>query len=413
MIHFNRPCMTGKETEYIRQAVETGKLSGNGEFTHRCQEFFQKRYGFRKCLLTTSCTDALEMAALLTGVGPGDEVIVPSYTFVSSALAFVRTGATVVFADSCADQPNLDAEKLESLITPRTKVIVPVHYAGCACDMDRIMAIAGKHGLLVVEDAAQAVDSWYELKSRVEVEERRENVLSSTSTSHFNSSSRALGSIGHLAAFSFHETKNITAGGEGGMLVVNDERFVRRAEILWEKGTNRAEFFRGEVNKYGWVDTGSSFLPSEINAAYLWAQCENLDAIQAERKRLWQRYWDFLSENFQSRISAGEISLPKIPAQATNNAHMFYLLFADLKSRTDFIAKMRERDILTPFHYLPLHSSEFYRRYLKSLVPHPSSLVRSLPNCDRYADTLVRLPLYYGLAPDQDRVLAAVKEVIG
>ena len=387
MIHFNRPCMTGKETEYIRQAVETGKLSGNGEFTHRCHDFFQARYGFRKCLLTTSCTDALEMAALLTGVGPGDEVIVPSYTFVSSALAFVRTGATIVFADSCADQPNLDAERIESLITPRTKVIVPVHYAGCACDMDRIMAIAEKHGLLVVEDAAQAVDSFYK--------------------------GRALGSIGHLAAFSFHETKNITAGGEGGLLAINDERFVRRAEILWEKGTNRAEFFRGEVNKYGWVDTGSSFLPSEINAAYLWAQCENLDAIQAERKRLWQRYWDFLSENFQSRISAGEISLPKIPAHATNNAHMFYLLFADLKSRTDFIAKMRERDILTPFHYLPLHSSEFYHRYVQSLVPHPSSLIRSLPNCDRYADTLVRLPLYYGLAPDQDRVLAAVKEVIG
>ena len=415
MIHFNRPCMTGKETDYIRQAVETGKLSGNGEFTHRCQDFFCARYGFRKCLLTTSCTDALEMAALLTGVGPGDEVIVPSYTFVSSALAFVRTGATIVFADSCADQPNLDAEKIEALITPRTKVIVPVHYAGCACDMERIQAIAEKHDLLVVEDAAQAVDSWYVVRdSDFAVRDAPRPPLP---TSHepraTNHEPRPLGGIGHLAAFSFHETKNITAGGEGGMLVVNDERFVRRAEILWEKGTNRAEFFRGEVNKYGWVDTGSSFLPSEINAAYLWAQCENLDAIQAERKRLWQRYWDFLSENFQSRISAGEISLPKIPAHATNNAHMFYLLFADLKSRTDFIAKMRERDILTPFHYLPLHSSEFYHRYVQSLVPHPSSLIRSLPNCDRYADTLVRLPLYYGLAPDQDRVLAAVKEVIG
>ena len=393
MIHFNRPCMTGKETDYIRQAVETGKLSGNGEFTHRCQDFFQTRCGFRKCLLTTSCTDALEMAALLTGVGPGDEVIVPSYTFVSSALAFVRTGATIVFADSCADQPNLDAERIESLITPRTKVIVPVHYAGCACDMDRIMAIAEKHGLLVVEDAAQAVDSFYK--------------------------GRALGSIGHLAAFSFHETKNITAGGEGGLLAINDERFVRRAEILWEKGTNRAEFFRGEVNKYGWVDIGSSFLPSEINAAYLWAQCENFDAIQTERKRLWQRYYDFFEENFRSQISEsgarileGGIALPTIPGYATNNAHMFYLLFPDLASRSDFIAKMRARDILTPFHYLPLHSSEFYQRHVRSLASCPSSFVPSLPNCDRYADTLVRLPLYYGLAPDQDKVLSAVKEVL-
>ena len=378
--------MTGMEAEYIRQAVEGGKISGNGEFTKRCQAFFEKRYGFKKCLLTTSGTDALEMAAILTGVGPGDEVIVPSYTFVSTALAFLRCGAKVVFADSRDDEPNIDATKIEALITQRTKVIAPVHYAGCACDMDAIMEIANRHNLLVVEDAAQAVDSFYK--------------------------GRALGSIGHLGCFSFHETKN-TISGEGGMLTINDERFIRRAEIIWEKGTNRAEFFRGEVNKYGWVDTGSSFLPSEINAAYLWAQCENLDAIQAERKRLWQRYWDFLSENFQSRISAGEISLPKIPAHATNNAHMFYLLFADLKSRTDFIAKMRERDILTPFHYLPLHSSEFYHRYVQSLVPHPSSLIRSLPNCDRYADTLVRLPLYYGLAPDQDRVLAAVKEVIG
>ena len=409
MIHFNRPCMTGKETDYIRQAVESGKISGNGEFTHRCQDFFQKRYGFRKCLLTTSCTDALEMAALLSGVGPGDEVIVPSYTFVSSALAFVRTGATVVFADSCADQPNIDAEKIEPLITPRTKVIVPVHYAGCACDMDRIMAIAEKHGLLVVEDAAQAVDSWFKLEREVGVGER--NVKSPTPTRDSNLM-RPLGSIGHLAAFSFHETKNITAGGEGGMLAINDERFVRRAEILWEKGTNRAEFFRGEVNKYGWVDTGSSFLPSEINAAYLWAQCENLDAIQTERKRLWQRYWDFFTENFRSQISEGRIALPKIPEYATNNAHMFYLLFPDLASRSDFIAKMRERDILTPFHYLPLHSSEFYQRYSSARTANHEPRTTLLPNCDRYADTLVRLPLYYGLAPDQDRVLSAVKEVL-
>ena len=252
MIPFNKPYMTGRETGYIRQAVESGKLSGNGVFTKKCQLFFEERYGFRKCLLTTSCTDALEMAAILTGVGPGDEVIVPSYTFVSTALAFVRQGAKIVFCDSCCENPNIDPVEIEKLVTPRTKVIVPVHYAGVACNMDAIMGIARRHDLLVVEDAAQAVDSFYTGKDNV---------------------SRSLGSIGHLAAFSFHETKNIIAG-EGGMLVVNDPRFIRRAEMIWEKGTNRAEFFRGEVNKYGWVDTGSSFLPSEVVAAFLWAQLE-------------------------------------------------------------------------------------------------------------------------------------------
>ena len=373
--------MTGMETEYIRQAVASGKISGNGEFTHRCQDFFEKRYGFRKCLLTTSGTDALEMAAILTGVGPGDEVIVPSYTFVTTALAFIRCGAKVVFADSRDDEPNIDASKLESLITPRTKVIVPVHYAGCACDMDAIMGIAQRHNLLVVEDAAQAVDSFY--------------------TSGKDSASplrKALGSIGHFGCFSFHETKNIISG-EGGMLTINDERFVRRAEIIWEKGTNRAEFFRGEVNKYGWVDVGSSFLPTEIVSAFLWAQLEHLDEIQAERKRLWQAYWDFFSTFKPSNSQT--FKLPTIPDYATNNAHMFYLLFPDLAKRSDFIAKMKARDILTVFHYLPLHSSEYYK------AQHDG---RELPNCDRYADTLVRLPLYYGLAPDQDKVFATIKE---
>ena len=373
--------MTGMETEYIRQAVASGKISGNGEFTHRCQDFFEKRYGFRKCLLTTSGTDALEMAAILTGVGPGDEVIVPSYTFVTTALAFIRCGAKVVFADSRDDEPNINASKLESLITSRTKVIVPVHYAGCACDMDAIMGIAQRHNLLVVEDAAQAVDSFY--------------------TSGKDSASplrKALGSIGHFGCFSFHETKNIISG-EGGMLTINDERFIRRAEIIWEKGTNRAEFFRGEVNKYGWVDVGSSFLPTEIVSAFLWAQLEHLDEIQAERKRLWQAYWDFFS-TFKSSNSQ-TFKLPTIPDYATNNAHMFYLLFPDLAKRSDFIAKMKARDILTVFHYLPLHSSEYYK------AQHDG---RELPNCDRYADTLVRLPLYYGLAPDQDKVFATIKE---
>lgn len=393
MIHFNRPYMTGKETEYIRQAVADGKISGNGEFTQKCQTYFEQRYGFRKCLLTTSCTDALEMAAILTEVGPGDEVIVPSYTFVSSALAFVRQGATLVFADSRADQPNIDETQIESLITPKTKVIVVVHYAGVACDMDAIMAIANRHGLLVVEDAAQAIDSFYGKKP--------------------------LGSIGHLAAFSFHETKNIISG-EGGLLVVNDERFVRRAEIIWEKGTNRAEFFRGAVNKYGWVDTGSSFLPTEIVSAFLWAQLEHLDEIQSERKRLWQNYWDFFTEmgftaNDMNHPSGGggyAVRLPQIPAYATNNAHMFYLLFPDLATRTDFIAQMKARDILTVFHYLPLHSSTFYQTYSQTHVPTGSPQQPTLPNCDRYADTLVRLPLYCGLAPDQDNVLAAIREVL-
>ena len=379
--------MTGLETEYIRQAVEGGKISGNGEFTKRCQAFFEKRYGFRKCLLTTSGTDALEMAAILTGVGPGDEVIVPSYTFVSTALAFLRCGAKVVFADSRADEPNIDASKIESLVTPRTKVVVPVHYAGCACDMDAIMAIAKKHDLLVVEDAAQAVDSFYEPKVKAEGEGEQRN-------------RRPLGGIGHLGCFSFHETKNIISG-EGGMLVINDERFVRRAEIIWEKGTNRAEFFRGEVNKYGWVDIGSSFLPTEIVSAFLWAQLEHLDEIQAERKRLWQRYWDGLED--LRRKTGDAFELPKIPEYATNNAHMFYLLFPDLAKRSDFIAKMKARDILTVFHYLPLHSSAYYR---------DSHDGRALPNCDRYADTLVRLPLYYDLGPDQDKVFAAIEEAL-
>ncbi len=376
MIHFNRPYMTGKETEYIRQAVADGKISGNGAYTAKCQRFLEERYGFGKCLLTTSCTDALEMAAILTGVGPGDEVIVPSYTFVSTALAFVRCGAKIVFADSRADEPNLDVGALEALITPRTRVIVPVHYAGCACEMDAIMALAKKHDLLVVEDAAQAIDSYY---------------VGS------DGSRRALGSIGHFGCFSFHETKNIISG-EGGMLAINDPRFVRRAEIIWEKGTNRAEFFRGEVNKYGWVDIGSSFLPTEIVSAFLWAQLEHLDEIQAERKRLWEVYRQFLAA-YEPRVK-----LPVVPACATNNAHMFYLLFPDLAKRTDFIAKMRAQDVLCVFHYLPLHSSGYYR------ANHDG---RALPNCDRYAETLVRLPLYCGLAPDQPRVLEALKTALG
>jgi dTDP-4-amino-4,6-dideoxygalactose transaminase len=362
MIPFNKPHLTGKEAHYMYEAVYEGKLSGNGKFTKRCQAWFEQRYGFRKCLLTTSGTDALEMCAMLCNLKPGDEVIIPSYTFVSTALAFLREGARVVFADSMQRNPNLDADLLESLITPRTRVIVPVHYAGVACDMDAILAVAEKHNLLVVEDAAQAIDGYY--------------------------NGRPLGSIGHLAAFSFHETKNITSGGEGGLLVVNDERLVRRAEIIWEKGTNRAEFFRGEVNKYGWVDMGSSFLPSEVNAAFLWAQLENIEDIQSKRKQLWLRYY----ETLKPLAEKGYFSLPDLPSYATLNAHMFYLVFPSLETRTEFIAYLKEHGVLAVFHYLSLHSSDYYQS------KHDG---RVLPQCDRFADCLVRLPLFYDLSLEQ------------
>lgn len=368
-IPFNKPYLSGREPEYMCEAVRSGKISGNGDFTKRCQRYFEERYGFRKCLLTTSCTDALEMAAILSDVGPGDEVIVPSYTFVSSALAFVRQGAKIVFADSCPDNPNLDVKQLEALITPRTKVIVAVHYAGVACDMDPLMELAQRYGLLVVEDAAQAVDARYK--------------------------GRPLGSIGHLAAFSFHETKNVIAG-EGGMLVVNDERFLRRAEIIWEKGTNRAEFFRGEVNKYGWVDTGSSFLPSEITAAFLWAQLECLDRIQEKRKQLWNQY----HEQLAPLAEKGCFTLPDIPDYAINNAHMFYLVCRSIEERTALIGKLKDAGILAVFHYLSLHSSPYYA---------PRHDGRALPYCDRFADCLVRLPMYYELLPeDVDRICRVI-----
>ena len=370
-IDFNRPFLTGKEMQYMEEAVNSFKLSGNGTFTKKCQAFFEQRYGFGKCLLTTSGTDALEMAAILCNVGPGDEVIVPSYTFVSSALAFVRQGAKIVWADSCPGHPNIDASALESLITPRTKVIVPVHYAGMACDMDAIMAIARKHGIFVVEDAAQAVDSFYKGKP--------------------------LGGIGDIGCFSFHETKNITSGGEGGLLVINNPDMVRRAEIIWEKGTNRAEFFRGMVNKYGWVDTGSSFLPSEINAAFLWAQLEQLDTIQARRKAIWDMYYNGLKE------LEGKVELPKLPEGATNNAHMFYLVCRNIDERTALINSLKSKDICAVFHYLSLHLSAYAQKQLDKTP--------DLPNCDRFADCLVRLPMYYTLTDeDVKEVIQAVKD---
>ena len=361
-IPFNKPYLTGRETEYIREAVASGKISGNGVFTQKCQAFLESRYGFKKALLTTSCTDALEMAAILCGVGPGDEVIIPSYTFVSSALAFVRQGAKIVFADSRRDEPNMDVSKIEALITPRTKVIVPVHYAGVACDMDAVMDIAKRHDLLVVEDAAQAIDSYYTGRDGVR---------------------RALGSIGHFGCFSFHETKNIISG-EGGMLTINDDRFITRAEIIWEKGTNRSQFFRGEVNKYGWVDTGSSFLPSEIVAAFLWAQLEHLDEIQSQRIKHWNAYHEAIAP----LVDKLGCTLPYIPSYATNNAHMFYLVFRDLARRSEFIAYMKAHGILCVFHYLSLHASPYYAG------KHDG---RALPESDRYSDCLVRLPMYFEL----------------
>ena len=375
MIPFNKPYLTGKELLYIKEAVEVhGHISGNGVFTKQCQTFFEQRWGFKKCLLTTSCTDALEMCALLLNIQPGDEVIMPSFTFVSTAIAFIRQGAVIRFVDSRNDHPGIDETLIESVITPKTKAIVVVHYAGVACDMDVIMDIANKHNLFVVEDAAQAIDSYY--------------------TSPKTGVTKALGSIGHLGAFSFHETKNIQCG-EGGMLCINDDQFITRAEILWEKGTNRAEFFRGEVNKYGWVDVGSSFLPSEINAAFLWAQLENLDAIQSRRKEIWQNYYEALSQNAKRKTQ--NFSLPYIPEYASNNAHMFYIVCNTLEDRTLFIAKMKEQGVNPVFHYQSLHTSEFYKD------KHDG---RSLPKTDRYADCLVRLPLFYEV--DEKKVLEVI-----
>src|SRR6478672_3554143 len=333
MIPFNKPYLTGKETHYIQDAVASGKISGNGIYTQKCQDFFEKKYGFKKALLTTSCTDALEMAAILADLKQGDEVIVPSFTFVSTAIAFIRQGAKIVFADSYADNPNIDADTIESLITSRTKAIVPVHYAGVACDMDKIMELAARYNLIVIEDAAQAIDSFYTSK---------------------DGSVKALGSIGHLAAFSFHETKNIISG-EGGMLAINDERFIHRAEIIWEKGTNRAEFFRGEINKYGWVDIGSSFLPSEVISAFLWAQIENLDDIQKKRIALWNAYHTGLSA-----AQLSNIELPKIPEFATNNGHMFYISLKNIEERERLISKLKLNGYHAVFHYISLHSSDYY-----------------------------------------------------
>ena len=374
MIAFNKPYLSGNETEYISTAVKSGKISGDGMFTKKCHEFFEKKYGFKKVLLTTSCSDALEMAAILLDIKDGDEVIVPSFTFVSTANAFVLRGAKIVFADCEDDTPNIDIGKLEALITSKTKAIVPVHYAGMACNMDALMLLAEKHNLFIVEDAAQAIDSFY--------------------------NGKPLGSIGHLAAFSFHETKNIISG-EGGMLVINDERFIHRAEIIREKGTNRSAFFRGETDKYGWVDIGSSFLPSDIIAAFLFAQLENLETIQQRRKNIWDAY----SKGLAGIQQKGLVDLPKLPEYAVNNAHMFYIVCKNLQERTALISRLKEEQIGAVFHYISLHSSVYY------INKHDG---RDLPNADRYTNCLLRLPFYFELKEDdQQKVIDTILDFYG
>lgn len=356
-IPFNKPFLTGNEIKYIEQAVQSMKISGDGIFTKKCHSFFEEKYDFQKCLLTTSCTDALEMAAILINIRPGDEVIMPSYTFVSTANAFVLRGAKIVFADSLPNHPNIDVSKIESLITSKTKAIVPVHYGGVACDMDEIMELSKKYNLFVIEDAAQAIDSYYKGKP--------------------------LGSWGHLAAFSFHETKNIISG-EGGMLVINDDQFSERAEIIREKGTNRSQFYRGEADKYGWMDIGSSFLPSDIIAAFLFAQLENIEHIQKKRISHWDTFYNKLKhladQNHFSILECGE--------NKTNNGHLFAIVLNDLETRSKLIAHMREQSILSVFHYLSLHKSPFYAD------KHDG---RDLDNCDKFSDTLMRLPFFYEL----------------
>jgi dTDP-4-amino-4,6-dideoxygalactose transaminase len=374
MIPFNKPYITGKETDYIKDAVASGKISGNGLFTQKCQHFFEKKYGFKKCLLTTSCTDALEMSAILLNIKEGDEVIIPSYTFVSTANAFVLRGAKIIFADSKENHPNMDENKLEALISSKTKAIVVVHYAGVACEMDTIMNVAKKYNLFVVEDAAQAIDSFYKGKP--------------------------LGSIGHLATFSFHETKNIQCG-EGGLLVINDSQFAERAEIIWEKGTNRSAFFRGEVDKYGWVDIGSSFLPSDVTAAFLWAQLENLEKIQSKRKSI----WNFYKKKLVSLIDYG-IQLPETPVYATDNAHMFYLICSSAEERSKLIHFLKKEEIYSVFHYLSLHASPFYKEKYEG---------KELKLADHFTSRLVRLPLYFEMSDAQldyivNRVIAFYKK---
>lgn len=342
MIPFNKPPYTGNEDQYVLQVMRSEKMSGDGDFTKRCHSWFEKKLSCKKALLTPSCTAALEMAALLIDIQPGDEVIMPSYTFVSTANAFVLRGAKVVFIDVRPDTMNIDESKIESAITSRTKAIVPVHYAGVACEMDTIMDIANRHNIYVIEDAAQGMMSTYK--------------------------GQALGTIGHIGTYSFHETKNYTSGGEGGLLIINDDRFKERAEIIREKGTNRSQFFRGMVDKYSWVDIGSSYLPSDIQAAYLWGQLEKADEINSARLDSWSYYYD----NLKTLQSNGKIELATVPSDCKHNAHMFYIKVSDIHTRSNLINHLKNCGILAVFHYVPLHTSvagekkwqTAWRRYL-------------------------------------------------
>jgi len=365
-ILFNKPFMTGKELLNISEAHSSGHLAGDGKFTKSCNTWLEQQIGCQKALLTHSCTAALEMAAILADLQPGDEVIMPSYTFVSTANAFVLRGAVPVFVDIRSDTLNIDESKIEAAITRRTKVIAPVHYAGVACEMDAIMEIAQRHNLLVIEDAAQAIMSTYK--------------------------GRPLGSIGHMAALSFHETKNIISG-EGGALLINDRRFVERAEMIREKGTNRSHFFRGQVDKYTWVDIGSSFLPSEIVAAFLWAQMEEANNITTQRLAIWNSY----HAAFAALEQVGRVRRPIVPTECKQNAHMYYLLLRDLADRTEFIQAMKQQGINCVFHYVPLHTAP------KGLACARSS--GELPLTSGHSDRLVRLPLWVGLLPEMNFLL--------
>lgn len=368
-VPFNQPYMTGKEFGYIVQAHANRHLAGDGDFTEKCNAWLEQRVGCHKALLTHSCTAALEMAAILADIQPGDEVIMPSYTFVSTANAFVLRGGVPVFVDIRLDTLNIDETRIEAAITPRTKAIVPVHYAGVGCEMDVIMDIARRHNLLVIEDAAQGIMSSYK--------------------------GRALGSIGHMAALSFHETKNIISG-EGGALLVNDDRFIERAEIIREKGTNRSQFFRGHVDKYTWVDIGSSYLPGEIIAAFLWAQMEEAETITQKRLGIWQRYHDALA----SLETLGRVRRPVVPDGCQHNAHMYYILLETLQMRTALISKLKENGIYTVFHYVPLHSSPAGRKY--------GRVNGEMTNTEAVADRLLRLPLWVGLGEQQQSVLGVL-----
>ncbi|MCF6171655.1 MAG: dTDP-4-amino-4,6-dideoxygalactose transaminase [Bacteroidales bacterium] len=359
-IPFNKPYFAGKEIQNIVNAAYWGHISGNGVFTQQCHDFFEERYGFQKCFLTTSCTDAFEMAVMLMDLQAGDEVILPSFTFVSTANPFLLKGAKIVFADSMENHPNIDLGKVEALINEKTKVLVVMHYGGMAVDMDKAVELAEKHKLILLEDTAHAIDSFYKGKP--------------------------LGSFGDFAAFSFHETKNVSAG-EGGMLAINNNKYIERAEIIWEKGTNRAAFSRGEIKKYEWVDVGASFLPSDIIAGVLFAQLENIDDIQRKRIAIWERYYQGLKHLEEK----GLVKLPRLPEYATNNGHLFYLQADNRKQRDEMLNFLNNNRVHAVFHYLPLHSSPFYT---------PQHDGRALTNADRFAETILRLPFFYELPLD-------------